>query len=141
MASLADIRQGIASTIESNISGLSAYPNVPESVNLPAVLVVPRSADLAMAFGRGLDTWQFDLILLVSRRDDGLAQDDLDPMATGAGISSIRQAIFTNSLIGLTDGTAAFVTGMSQYGATYDIGGVSHVGATLTCRVTTTGTA
>ena len=140
MASLADIRQGIAETLGATVSGLTTYANVPGSVNLPAVLVVPRSADMSMAFGRGLDTWQFDLILLTSRRDDGLAQGDLDDYATGAGISSIRQAIFTNSLIGLTDGTQAFVTGLSGYG-THDIGDISYMSATLTCRVTTTGTA
>jgi hypothetical protein len=90
--------------------------------------------------GRGMDTHEFDVIVLVSRRDDGLAQTDLDAFVTGAGSSSIRQAIFQAPSLGLS-GTAALVYGMESYGAEWDIGALNHVGAALKVRVHSRGDA
>lgn len=136
MASLKQIRQAIADTVVAGIPTLNPYPNVPGSPNLPALVVVPRADDMAAAFGGGLDVYQFDLLILVSRADDGIAQGDLDDYVTGSGASSVRQVIFANRSLGLTD-TDAQVTGMSQYGGKWDIGGVDHIGAALACTVHT----
>lgn len=140
MSSVAQIRTAMKTTITTAISGLFGYDQVPEVVNLPAVVVVPRSSDFAAAMGRGLDVHEFDVIVLVSRRDDGLAQTDLDAYVTGAGSSSIRQAIWNARTLGLSDADA-HVYGMESYGAEWDIGTLNHVGAVLKVRVSTTGNA
>lgn len=140
MASLAQIRAALATTVEAAIADLQCYQNVPEQVNLPCVLVVPRSADFVAAMGRGTDIYQFDLIVLVSRRDDDLAQFDLDEYVTGAGAKSVRQAIFQANTLGLTN-TTALVSGWPRYGGEWNVGDVPHVGAALACQVATTGTA
>jgi hypothetical protein len=139
MASLSAIRTALKTTIAASVTGLSGYENVPESINPPAFMVVPRTTDFQKAFGRGLDSYTFDVIVLISRRDDELAQTDLDPYITGAGTKSIRQAIFNAADLGI--GVTAQVTGMADYGATYPVGNTDYVGARLTVEVLTSGTA
>lgn len=140
MASLAQIRTGLKTTIEAAVTGMFGYNQVPEVANLPAFVVVPRETDFVVAMGRGVDTYEFDVIVMVSRRDDGLAQTDLDAYITGAGASSLRQAIFNAPTLGLA-GTHAHVYRMESYGATWEVAEINHVGAALKVRVTTTGTA
>lgn len=140
MATLSAIREALKTTIEAAIPELQVYPNVPESVNLPCVIVLPTSGDFQVAMGRGTDAYEFDLIVLVSRRDDDLAQYDLDDYVTGAGAKSVREAIFNANSLGLT-GVAAIVRGVQRYGASFEVGDVPHVGAVLPCTVYTPGTA
>jgi hypothetical protein len=139
MASLAQIRTAIASTITSAIAGLEGHDKVPESINVPGFMVVPRSTDFDKAFGRGLDGYGFDVIVLVSRTVDELAQSALDDYLNGFGSKSIRQAVWNNRTLGL--GVDASVTGMSDYGATFEVGGVEYVGGRLAVDVLTSGNA
>lgn len=140
MSTLAQQRTALKTTITTAIPALFGYNNIPEVANLPAVVVVPREADFVVAMGRGADTYEFDVIVLVSRRDDSLAQTDLDAYVTGTGSSSVRQAIFNARSLGLSDADA-HVYRMESYGAQWDIGDIDHVGAALKVRVHTTGTA
>lgn len=139
MSSLAEIRTALASTIKAAVSDLHDYEVVPESVNVPAFIVVPRSTDFERAFGRGLDVYTFDVIVVVSRADDRLAQSKVDPYITGAGSSSIRQAIWNTRALGI--GVEARVTGMTGYGDTLTFGTTDYFGARLTVEVLTSGTA
>jgi len=140
MASLAQIRTGLIDTIVAAVPSLFGYNQVPEVTNLPALVVVPRTADFEVAMGRGADTYEFDVIVLVSRRDDRLAQTDLDAYVTGAGSSSIRAAVFATPGLGLSN-VNAHVYRMENYGAEWNVGDLNHIGAALKVRVTTTGTA
>lgn len=140
MATVAELRTGLKTTATAAVSGLFGYDRIPESVNVPAIVVVPRASDFAVAMGRGVDTHEFDLIVLTGRADDGLAQTALDAYVTGAGSSSIRQAIWNGRTLGLS-GTDAHIYGMESYGAEWEIGGINYVGAVLKARVHTTGTA
>lgn len=139
MASLTQIRAALSSTITAAVSGIQGYPTVPEVANLPAFVVLPRTADFLGAMGRGADTYSFDVIVLVSRRDDQLAQAELDTFINGFGSSSIRAAIWGTRDLGI--GVDATVTGMADYGAQFDVGDLDHVGARLTVEVLTSGTA
>jgi hypothetical protein len=139
MATLSAIRTAIKTTICTAIPSLSGYEKVPEAINVPGFLVAPSGTDFERAFGRGLDAPNFDVIVLVSRRDDGLAQDDLDAFVDGFGNNSIRQAIFQGRSLGI--GVDAAVTGMSDYGSTFTLGGIDYIGARLTVQVLTSGTA
>lgn len=142
MASLTQIRTAVKTTLEAAISGLTVHRTVPGTVNLPAVVVRPAPDDTAnflVAMGRGADTWQFDLLMLVARADAQLSEDDLDGYITGAGSTSIRQAIFQAKTLGLSS-TDAHVAGVSGYGAAYEVGGVTYLGAALRLVVHTKGT-
>lgn len=141
MASLAAIRTALVTTISGALTGVSGYETVPGSINVPAFMVVPKMTNFEGAFGRGLDTYTFDVIVIVSRADDQLAQTNLDPYITGAGASSIRQAVWNARTLGLSDGTEARVTGMTGYGDLFTFGTIDYFGARLTVEVLTSGTA
>ncbi len=140
MASLAQVRDGVKATLEANVTGLRVYDTVPDTVNLPALLVLPVEANFDFAFGRGADNYQIDLFVMTSRTVPRAGQDGLDAFITGAGSQSIRQAIFQNRTLGLVDGTEAHVSGMSRYGGNFPTAGIDHIGAALRLVVTTPGT-
>lgn len=141
MSSISEIRTALVETISAAIPALGVYDRVPEGLNiLPAVVIIPTASDFTVAMGRGADSHEFDVNVLVSRSDDGLAQTALDAYITGAGSSSIRQAIFQNRSLGLSD-CDAHVYAMASYGAAWDFAAIDHVGAALKVRVYTSGTA
>lgn len=139
MSSLATIRTALKTTIEAAITSLTVYDKVPDTINLPAVVVEPATTDFNVAMGRGADTHTFSLYVLTSRRETKLAQDDLDSFITSAGSTSIRQAIFAARALGLSDADA-HVQGMRNYGAQFDFADIDHVGAILDVVVHTSGT-
>lgn len=139
MASLEAIRGAIKVTIEAGIPTLTCYATVAGATNLPAVVPVPSDADFEVAMGRGLDTWEFDLYVLIGLSESGIAQDSLDSYVTGAGEKSIRQCVFANRALGLTDGTSAHVSRMSNYNGHFESAGMPHVGAVLRLIVHTPG--
>jgi hypothetical protein len=140
MPSLTQIRAALESTISNAVDGIQGYPTVPDVTNLPAFVIIPRATDFQRAMGRGLDVYSLDVIVLVSRRDDQLAQADLDVFVNGFGDSSIRAAVWATRGLGLSN-VEATVTSMSDYGAQFDVGDLDHVGARLSVEVLTTGTA
>lgn len=141
MPSLATCRRRIKEVVDAAVSDLHVYQNAPESVNLPAAVIVPRASDFATAFARGNDVYELDILVLCSRRDDDLAQDDLDEYVNGFGTKSIREAIFNARPTLAAEGIDAFVTGMTDYGAQFQVGDMDHVGARLRVRINTSGTA
>lgn len=140
MPSLAQIRTALKDTISAAVPSLTGYRTTPEQANLPAFVVIPRTTNFVVAMGRGIDTYDLDVLVLISRRDDGLAQDDLDEYVNGFGDKSIRQAVWNDRTLGLAN-CDAHVVGLSDYGARFNIGELEHVGARLLVRVTTSGTA
>jgi hypothetical protein len=113
---------------------------VPEVSNLPAAVVVPLTANFDVAMGRGTDTWEFDIAVLVSWTDSDIAQDSLDDFVTGSGDKSIRQVVFQNRSLGLT-AVDAHVSSMSDYGSSFSMASVQHIGAKLRLVVHTKGNA
>lgn len=142
MSSLTVIRTAIKTTIQDNIAGLRGHDTIPDAISPPAFVVVPVEADFAVAMSRGTDTWNFDILVLVSKASTRTAQDALDAYVTGAGASSIRQVIFNNRTLGLAD-TTAHIAGMSRekYDLTYTVGAIDYAGATLPLIVQTSGQA
>lgn len=141
MAALGAIRDAIKATVEANVAGLRVHDTVPDQIVLPALLILPSEADFDTTFGRGWDTHQIDLFVMTSRVALRTSQDALDAFVTGGGSQSIRQAIFNNRTLGLTDGTEAHISGMSRYGGSFPTAGIDHIGAALRLVVTTPGTA
>lgn len=143
MASLLSIRDAIKTTLEANVSGLRVYDTIPdEPAELPCVVVEPASSDFFVAMGRGTDTWRFNLYVLTDRQHATQSQDSLDAFISGAGVNSIRQAIFANKTLGIADDVNANVDAVTAYaGQGYEAAGYAHIGATLSLVVTTKGTA
>lgn len=140
MASLAQVRTAVASTLAAGLSGTAVYATMPAAPVLPCVAVMPATSDFNVAMGRGTDTWLLDLIVLVPSADALVGQELLDPYVTGAGASSIRAIIFAARGLGRSD-CDAHVSGLVSYGGSMEAVGVRHIGATLRLVVHTTGTA
>ena len=137
---MAQIRDGLKTTI-SNISGLRVYDTVPDqAINFPVCLFIPTSIEFDLAMQRGTDRYEFELTVAVQRADSRTAQDKLDAFVTGSGSSSIRQIIYNNRTLGLSD-TDARVTEMNSYAADVSLNGIDAVGANLTIEVFTKGSA
>ena len=88
---------------------------------------------------RGTDLYNFDILVAVQRGESRTAQDALDLYITGAGSSSLRQAIFNNRTLGLSD-TDASVTGVSNYAGDVNLNGIDAIGANISLEVYTKGT-
>src|SRR5688572_7228603 len=101
MASVGEIRAAIKATLEANISPLHVHNLMAGVANVPAVVVQPVEADFEVAMGRGLDAWEFDLLVLASKADERTSQERLDELVDGGGDRSIRKAIFNNNSLGL----------------------------------------
>ena len=84
------------------------------------------------------DLYTFDMLVAVQRADSRTAQDKLDAFVTGSGSSSIRQIIYNNKTLGLSD-TDARVVNMSNYAADVNLNGIDGVGANLEIQVYTKG--
>lgn len=143
MASLKQIRTAIATTLEQNIDGLLVSRTVRGVTQVPAAVVVPTprplTADFTGAFQRGMDTWFLDIYVLVGIGEEEASQDELDSYLTGAGENSIRQVLYRNAAVGLTDGTDVSVTGVSDYGGAFGAADIDHVGAILKVTARTSG--
>lgn len=138
MASLASIRTGVKTTLEAAITGLRVYDKIAAAVQVPAVVVEPATADFIVAMGRGTDTWDLDLHVVVADSEEIVGQAKLDQYVTGAGSLSIRQAIFNAKTLGLSS-TDAHVSAMTAYGVRFEQAPIQHVGATLRLIVHTKG--
>lgn len=139
MASLAAIRTGVKTTLEAAITGLWVYDKIPGATQVPAVVVDPAAANFVVAMGRGTDTWDFDLHVIVSDAEETLGQIALDDYVTGAGAKSIRTAIWNNRALGLAS-TDAHISALIAYGVRFEQAPIKHVGATLRLVVHTRGT-
>ena len=140
MASLQQIRDGLKTTLENNITGLRVYDVVPDySINFPVAIVLPTTISFGLAMQRGTDLYNFDILVAVQRGESRTAQDALDLYITGAGGSSLRQAIFNNRTLGL-DNTDATITGVSNYAADVNLNGIDAIGANVSLEVYTKGT-
>ena len=143
MASLKQIRTAVKTTLEANLTGINVHRTVPGSAAGVVVVCRPaddETADFIVAMGRGSDTWRFDLLVLVPSSSLAPGQDTLDDYITGAGNKSVRQVVFNNRHLGLTEDTDAHVSGVFGYGADYRLGNTDYLGATLRLTVHTKGT-
>ena len=140
MAALQQVRDGIKTTLENNISGLRVYDVVPDyALNFPVAIVLPVNINFNIAMQRGSDQYTFDILVAVERGNSRTAQDKLDQYITGQGSSSLRQAIFNNRTLGL-DNTDATITGVSNYAADVNLNGIDAIGANVSLEVYTKGT-
>lgn len=99
MASISSIRNGIATNL-ATISGLRTSAWIPDQINPPIAVVKPDTISFDTAFGRGLDTMEFSVLVIVGRVDERSAQSRLDAYCETTGASSIKAAIESDRDLG-----------------------------------------
>lgn len=140
MATLAAIRTALAETAKAGVaSQLFAYDKMPDSPQLPALIVEPTDVDFAAALSQQ-DCWYFNVYVLCARTDSTVAQTVLDGFLSGGGPDSVRRAIYEREDLGLPN-TTATVLGMTGYGGNFEGNRLNLVGALLRVRVYTDGRA
>jgi len=136
VASVKAIRQAIATNLDT-VPGLHVAYRVPEVIASPPLAVVmPPTVTFDGAFGRGLDTLDFKVLVFVGRFDAAASEDLLDAYAASTGGTSIKTAIESDSdLGGLVSDLR--VTNMTEVGPVI-VGDSSLLAATFLVTVATT---
>lgn len=138
MASLAQLRDGVAGILEAAIPRLNAYPRIWSVQVLPAVVVYPAEDAPLVTSGSATRTWDLNLYVLASAGEPVIGQYDLDELIDTSGPRSVIAALHGNSDLGLED-TDCVVRGITAYGQQYESVGIDHVGAVLRLYVETAG--
>lgn len=137
MATLAQIRQGIADVLNAADDRLTVYPYWGGPLVLPAAVVIPGEADYQHTFGQTHMTWPIRLYVLTQDAVDELGQVDLDEYVDLSGPRSLVAALNTEDL-GFTNDVQVAVRSLSGYGD-FEAAGIPHVGAILNLTVETKG--
>lgn len=116
MATIAQMRAGIATNLRT-IAGLRTSDTVPDNPQPPVAIVSPSAIQYDLTFQRGLDLYNFTVMIVVGRASQRQAQRALDAFCAGTGASSVKAAIESNrTLTGLVNDLR--VTSMRNYGST-----------------------
>lgn len=137
-SSLAEVKEALKNTLAG--LGLQVYPQIEAVVNGPACVITldpKQSANFAESFSLNSVCWYFNLLLLVGEQDMESATNQLDAFVTQRGPSSVREYLFSNRSLGLSDATA-FARSVSNYGGTMTVAGNKYMGATVRVEVTIT---
>ena len=98
--SLTGIKAAIVASLNT-ISGLTAYSQLPESINepLPVALVIPRTGEFDMDAGGNM-LHKFEVTLLLQRMGDlSQAQTDLDTYLDDTGTYSIKATLESTATV------------------------------------------
>ena len=137
MATLSQIADAIKTTLNDNITGLRVYDTVPDlGLNFPVAFIVPTNIDFDTSMQRGTDLYTFDILVACQRTDSRSGQDKLATFITGQGGTSIRQAIFNNSTLGLAD-TSSRCVSVTNISADVSVNGIDAIGANVEIQVYT----
>jgi len=124
--SVAGIRDGLATNL-STIVGLRTFATLPENPNPPIAVISPQTISYDASMGRGLDTYNFTITVIIGRADGRSAQDKLDTYVASSGSSSIKVAVESDRKLGGACKDLR-VTAMNSYGS-LPIGEVQYLAA------------
>jgi hypothetical protein len=99
MASVSSIRTGLATRL-GTITGLRTSAFMPDNPNPPIAVVMPSSVSYDDTFKRGMQTYVFNVLVIVGRVDERTAQSNLDAYVSSTGTSSIKRAIEGDKTLG-----------------------------------------
>lgn len=87
-----DIRDGMAANL-AHVPGLHVYPYLSAKPELPAAVIHLTRVDYDLSHSRGLDRYEFEIMLLVAIGDDRAAQREIDQYLAPTGDTSIKAMI------------------------------------------------
>ena len=99
MASISSIRSGLATRL-GTITGLRTSATMPDNPNPPVAVVMPSSVSYDDTFKRGMQTYVFNVLVIVGRVDERTAQNNLDGYVSSTGTSSVKLAIEGDKTLG-----------------------------------------
>ena len=87
-----NVRDGLKTRLQT-ITGLRVYDLIPDTVTPPAAIVGQLDFTFDLNNARGLDQANCDVLVIVQRLSERVAQDKLDAFLAGSGAGSIKTAI------------------------------------------------
>ena len=113
---------------------LRVHPWTRRQVNPPEALLALPDIDYDSTYGRGSDTLELDITVLVGAASDRASRDTIARYADGAGPHSIKQALDAHAWT-----TCDEVTVVRCEFATVTVAAVDYLGAVFTTRITGAG--
>jgi len=132
MPTVQELREGLAVRLRT-ISGLRAASTQPDSPNPPQAIVNLDSITYDQAYNRGLDEYQFTILVLAGRVAERTSQNRLEAYLNPTGSSSIKVAIQGDRTLGGKAQTLR-VTEVTSYGS-INVGDVTYLAANITVVV------
>lgn len=99
MTTVSELREGMANNL-SAITGLRAFAYVPDDPKPPVAYVIPNGISFDTAMGRGANTYDFTIKVIVGRWSERTAQDALDGFCDPASTTSVKKAIEADRQLG-----------------------------------------
>jgi len=133
MANLTNIRNEIGNNL-SNITSLSVYQYVPDSVEPPtAVVGVMDRVSYDATMQRGVDRYEIPVYLYVGRVDAQDSQNTLDGYLISSGSSSVKAQIESDLTLN-GQAQSVRVLSASNYGV-YNINNIDYLGVEFIVEV------
>lgn len=134
MASLTEIRQGIATNLRT-IRGLRTewYMPVSGQLNPPYAIITPEGIDYHKSFADGISTYSFTITVIVGQASERAAQTLIDAYVSPTGDTSIKKAIESDKTLSGVAYTLV-VSDMKNYGS-LTIGETQYLAAEFSCDV------
>lgn len=126
MPTFTELRTGLATNL-ATITGLRTANLIPDQVNPPIAIVTPESITYDTSFARGLDEYNFTILVVVHRVAERSAQSSLDAFCNPTGATSIKTAIESDRSLGGKAQTLR-VTDLRTYQA-LSVGDVDYLAA------------
>lgn len=135
MATLTQLRGGLADRLETITTLKGVYEESPGEVNTPAAVIRPAQPFITYdtSVVGGSHDYQFSVLLLVSVAQGAGASDVLDPYLDPSGADSVHAAVHADPDLGGVASSAA-VTSVANAGLV-EYGGVQYLGAELLVSV------
>ena len=99
MASISLLRTGLANNA-ATITGLRTAATIPDNPNPPLAVVVPSSLTFNEAFHAGMNTYTFNVLLLVGKVSERSGQNTLDAYCSSTGSTSMKLALESDKTLG-----------------------------------------
>lgn len=132
MPTVQELREGLATRLRT-ISGLRAASTQPDNPMPPQAIVNLDSITYDTAFARGLDEYQFTILVIAGRVAERTAQNRLEAYLNPSGTSSIKTAIQGDRTLGGKAQTLR-VTEVTSFGS-INVGDVTYLAANITVVV------
>lgn len=133
MASLTNIRNELKNNL-SNISTLSVYGYVPDSIEPPtAVIGVMEGINYDASMQRGADRYEIPIFLYVSRVDAQDSQETLDGYLASSGATSVKAQVEIDKTLN-GEAQSVRVISAGNYGV-YSINNINYLGVEFVVEV------
>lgn len=93
------LRVGLATRL-GTITGLRSYAYIPDDPNPPVAVIIPQGITYDTVMARGMDEYEFSVLVLGSRVSDRAGQLAMDAYCNPSGSSSIKAAIEGDKTLG-----------------------------------------